>query len=530
MEFRIIDLFDTVEDSRVCIPSRNVASVSRIKELTMKKVNREEPKQQTRRSVGVFILVAAVIVIMAGTAVAATFRASDWFDGLFGDISEEQRQVVDEMNLLPPSAETANDEPQMPAQTKTEFAQQVCVANGNKVTLLAAIGDRSICYAKLHIEAPEGTVLNIPDEEVGYLQLFDGETGHLTLSAEDYEFSGFINFEWEDPVPDDNMLEVTILFTGQYGARMYFNDGVSKTMTIKGLYLQSPASEYTQILEGPWSFDLGSCPGDLVHLDVEGLCTNFGSMCQARLTQMRLSQLGLEIESDLIYAAEDPGDAYVPINPYIVLKDGSRLATQESHGDDGYFERFAAHYRLEEPIDIKQVDYVEYGQLQIPVEGNTIELPDNGNVQIPYEAKVPQATSADGTVVSARYFLADDYYMHAAIQIAAPADVDFVIPEETEGKLVISDGRPLEDLLGAEGVTYQIAWEDEWFDERPTDNQLRLIIGICAPVGGENQLNDGKDKTLTIPGVWLETPDGEYIPVLEGPWSFTFNEDTQYTY
>lgn len=95
MEFRISDLLDDFQDSSVELHPRSAASPGRIRELTMKKIQNENKKpRQGLRSLSRVILVAAVILALATTALAASgFRFSDWIKGNGVDSVEYDRSV-----------------------------------------------------------------------------------------------------------------------------------------------------------------------------------------------------------------------------------------------------------------------------------------------------------------------------------------------------------------------------------------------------------------------------------------------------
>lgn len=82
MEFNISDLLDDYQDSKVELQIRNVASTGRIKELTMKKIRQEHKKSPGGlRSAGRVVLVAAIVMALATTVLAATgFNISGWIN------------------------------------------------------------------------------------------------------------------------------------------------------------------------------------------------------------------------------------------------------------------------------------------------------------------------------------------------------------------------------------------------------------------------------------------------------------------
>lgn len=90
MEFNISDLLDDYQDSHVPIQTQNVASAQRIKELTMKKIEAEKNSRGKGRTIGRMVLIAAIVLAMATTVLAASgFNFSDWINRREGEGFEE---------------------------------------------------------------------------------------------------------------------------------------------------------------------------------------------------------------------------------------------------------------------------------------------------------------------------------------------------------------------------------------------------------------------------------------------------------
>ena len=70
MKYTISDLMDHIEDDSVLLEPRNIVAVEQVKTLTMKKIFRTAPHKRKFRPMLRFILAAAVIVLLAGSALA----------------------------------------------------------------------------------------------------------------------------------------------------------------------------------------------------------------------------------------------------------------------------------------------------------------------------------------------------------------------------------------------------------------------------------------------------------------------------
>lgn len=100
MEFNISDLLDDFQDDSVVLQPQKVASVSRIKELTMKKIHKEDQKpRRGLRTLGRTMLVAAIVVALATTVLAASgFQFTDWVNGVRGGSYDKDVNAGSESN------------------------------------------------------------------------------------------------------------------------------------------------------------------------------------------------------------------------------------------------------------------------------------------------------------------------------------------------------------------------------------------------------------------------------------------------
>lgn len=377
MKRNISDLLDSYFDEEVDLDSGTPLSASRIKELTMSKITHTK-SHKLRTPVRVLIAAAAVAALsVSALAANYVFGAGELLHGFFAKGGE---------NLTSGQVELMNE------MGKT-FEGGV-TSNGATMTPIAALADENVYYLRLRIEAPEGVVLPALDEDVdGYYQLFGdkpGERMNFDLSA--YESYGWsVQLNWlPDSDPTDNVKEVVLLFDAQSGTDLNFNDGVSKPLTIYGLWVQSPYKEYTPVFTGEFTFDIGlHYESKMVTLDCGGAAyedpiygyTNY-------LDLMTLSPLSISFQFRSNLLPDNPVIAPgAPGYIEIVMKDGTKIFEAENEENrrwnelEGMDSRFDPSTMIgdtpdwstsnkilfDEPLDLTQVDYVQYGAYKFPV-------------------------------------------------------------------------------------------------------------------------------------------------------------------
>ena len=261
MEYNIYDLMDDVRDDTVTpAPGCDEAALRRIKELTMKKIENQQggrPAVKKTRRVARGLLIAAIVAVMCtATVAAAKLGVADSFKGYFGDLTEEQKQLMEEMGTTD---------------------MQPVTSNGITITPLAVYGDAYNYYIRLLVQAPEGTVLRIPGE--GDLMPRGTEEDGI-LETADYDFSGMgYSVKWEDSTPGDNTLEGVVYLEGQMlsddaaqwvgETRMRFDDGQPKWLHITRFVL-GVGDEYTEtVLEGDWRFALPDLSAQAAPIEVD---------------------------------------------------------------------------------------------------------------------------------------------------------------------------------------------------------------------------------------------------------------------
>ena len=372
MEYNIYDLMDEFADEDIELSPYNAADLRRIEELTMKKIEEQQGRRPAAKKAGRIaraLLVAAVVTALCtATVVAAKLGVADSFKGYFGDLTAEQKQVMEALGT-------------------TDL--QPVTSNGTTITPLAAICDENNYYLRLRIEAPEGTKLNLPKEDEGYLQLWNPETAGDFFARDDYDYDGCsFDCTWSDAVPGDNVLEVVMQIAGQscdtrtktylenllgrdYTV-MSFTDGRPKQLNIHGIWMQTNNQDlpYEIVLEGDWSFEIGlnAKAAPTVYVDASGRATESTwpePDHTLTLEYFRISPLGMVGEYGHDY--DENMEGYGIENCALVMKDGSTLEMGPGGVSMTGRDFVMLNYRFDAPIDVTQVDHIVFGDQIIPV-------------------------------------------------------------------------------------------------------------------------------------------------------------------
>ena len=382
MKRNISDLLDRYPAEDVELGGNSPYSSNRIKEITMKNIH-TETKSRKRGFKPARLLVAA--------AVAAAFTASALAAGrllggeLFGDVFSRGND-----SLTPGQMETI-DRLVQTFEGQDGAAPAAVTDNGASITPLAALADENVYYLRLRVEAPEGTALPDLDWERdgACYQLFGPEADdHLTLEPAEgaYPADTFgyqLNFRpLPDSEPNDNVKEFVVQFTNLSDDGIALNDGVSKQLTIHGLWTQDSDKAYTPIFTGEFAFDIGlNFQSQLLDLAVDGLTWSTQAEDEFRgvaydvtntVKQMSLSPLSLSYRYTTTLPADNNWiDAGLgPVE--IVLTDGTSIPC--IHGRDTDLGNSQAGTRelegfvvFDQPLDLSQVDHLQYGDNKIPV-------------------------------------------------------------------------------------------------------------------------------------------------------------------
>ena len=369
MAYNIYDLMDDVRDDTVTpAPGCDEAALRRIKELTMKKIENQQgvrPAVKKTGRVARGLLIAAIVAVMCtATVAAARLGVADSFKGYFGDLTAEQKQLMEEMGTTD---------------------MQPVTSNGTTITPLAVYGDAYHYYIRLLVQAPEGAVLRIPDSQTEgvYLKLVGTEENGI-LETSDYDFGGVgYSVEWEDSTPGDNTLEGVVYMESQMlsddaaqrvgETRMRFDDGQPKWLHITRFVL-GVGDEYTEtVLEGDWRFALPdlSAQAAPVEVDASGLTvesTQPGRMIYLDTFRISSTYIQVKYDSDSIDDFDAP-----PCEPEggwaLVLDDGAEVAGDDSDVCGGSYNNSHVdlYFRFAAPIDVSRVDHIRFGTLEIPV-------------------------------------------------------------------------------------------------------------------------------------------------------------------
>lgn len=368
MEYNIYDLMDDVRDDTVTpAPGCEEAALRRIKELTMKKIENQQGGRPAVRKTGRVargLLIAAIVAVMCtATVAAAKLGVADSFKGYFGDLTAEEKQLMEEMGTT-----------DMPAPV---------TSNGTTVTPLAVYGDAYHYYIRLMVQAPEGTVLRIPDYQTEgvYLKLVGTEESGI-LETVDYDFNGVgYSVEWEDSIPGDNTLEGVVYLerqvlsddasqrVGESGLR--FDDGQPKWLHITR-FVMGVGDEYTEtVLEGDWRFALPdlSAQAAPIEVDASGLTvesTQPGRMIYLDTFRISSTYIQVKYDSDSIDDFDAP-----PCQPEggwaLVLDDGAEVPLGDSPEGGWNNSHADLYWRYAAPVDVSRVDHIRFGTLEIPV-------------------------------------------------------------------------------------------------------------------------------------------------------------------
>lgn len=517
MEFNISDLLDEMQENSIEIQTIDIASSHRIKELTMKKIHKNKPKRSHRRFV---ILVAAVIVTISLAITAGAnsdFNAADWFADFLGASGQEERQAINDLAMEPVAAATgASSEKTAPV---FELPQTSEAPNGSRVTLLSAVGGIRRCYLKLRFEAPEGTVLAIPDPDTdGWLQL-DGDQAEEwdekglplgILRCEEYRPGYTYDMEWVDETEGDNVLDLFLSIKGYESGALYFNDGAAKTLKINALYVQDPYKVYTRLLEGPWEFQLGNCNATESYVNVDSITAPGSYDSTIVMKSMTISQLEMKYLYTYTPAMTDSGVTGTGPAVEVFLKDGTQLEfSGGNYSPEGYSYAISCLY-FAKPIQLDSIDYIQIGDTKISYADNLLSEPANVEIPVP-DPITPMTVTDSGTTVTLKGAAGIDDQCWLHLRFEAP------VGTVLEGSALTLGGKEL--LHSDKYYNLNYSTNVQWRDVTPGDNILDAYITMNTEIGTQLSFMDCVEKQLTIDGLY----DGD-TRILDGTWTFDLTD------
>ena len=391
MKRNISDLLDRYPAEDMELGGNTPYSSTRIKEITMNKITRTDmPSTHAKPKAGIRparLLIAAAIA--AALSVSALAAGRLWGGELFGDVfSQGSGSALSQGQI------NAIDQLVQTFEGRDGSIPAAVTDNGATITPIAALADENIYYLRLRVEAPEGTAL--PDLDMdrdnAVYQLFGPEAAD-SLDLEpaqgaypEYAFGYQLDFRpLPDSEPNDNIKEFVVQFANLSENGITLNDGVSKVLTVRGLWIQDANKGYTPVFTGEFIFDIGlNFQSQAVALDADGLTWRHELLDYTNTMQaMTLSPLSLSYRVDSTMPENDRISAQVGALK-IVLKDGSVFYSESTEYDEqlaryiqeenitlpltgeptGVFENYIV---FDQPLDLSQVDYVQYGDNKIPV-------------------------------------------------------------------------------------------------------------------------------------------------------------------
>ena len=371
MKRRISDLMDAVQPSQLTLRQNTPLSSQRIKELTMSKIQKKHSKR-----VGFRVLVVAAVLAVLGTTVVAAdqlWGVSGVFLGHMNEkLSAEDVEIIDQMGATfapdqPVLESTENFDPM-----NASFTAGI-TSNGATITPISVLGDDDYFHLHLRIDAPEGTVLS--DDSYYHLSgPGSGTSLEFNVPRNVYrDISSEMTVETlPDTDPTDNSKEFVIKWYNiDNMVDLKFNDGVSKVLTIHGLWEQTSTGEYREIFTGDFVFDIGRYKLlQLAKPSVDGLS------CENKKHAVTLKSLTVTPLSISYVFVENEWYEETLVGDFVIVKkDGSMIDTLLGMtGWDPATNLMNSTARFGDYIPLEEMDYILFGDTQIPVEPLPIEL------------------------------------------------------------------------------------------------------------------------------------------------------------
>lgn len=139
--------------------------------------------------------------------------------------------------------------------------------------------------------------------------------------------------------------------------------------------------------------------------------------------------------------------------------------------------------------------------------------------------ELPAAVSNGTTMTPLAAFGDEDFY-YLMLEITPPEGTVLPVYGEDEGyyQLFGDSADKSMTLTDSAGNDIRGNWEFKWMPRAGEDSPLTAVIRLWPREGVD--FSDGMDKILHIPGLWVQSPDKEYTPVLTGSWDFNIGAHT----
>lgn len=241
-------------------------------------------------------------------------------------------------------------------EQNTQVIGQSVTVNGYTVTVESAIAEERVACIRLRLEGPGLADIYSGDfrprplaDGRGYESLFF-EKGHASAEESPYGLGRWI-FS-----PDGNAISILIqLDQSANPDAPSFEAGVPYVLHLTDLYVNGFGQTERILTEGTWDFEivfdhLNTDSAELISLPITITHENIS----LRVTSVKLRTMGIDVRfapGAYDYLGRDCFE-----DSWVVLKDGTRVSVFPQF----YNPRGSAGLSLDCPIDLKEVDYVEF--------------------------------------------------------------------------------------------------------------------------------------------------------------------------
>lgn len=331
MEQRYREMFDEVRSS-----SRLQEEVRNMTQMERKPIRRRIPKK--------VLMAAAVLVILAGTAVAAvgapgTLRgwfAQEWEETTGSSMDEEQLALIDQLTRPVGVSDTQNG--------VTVTVDSVTVGDSTLWLLLKVSGE----YAK--------------EEDFHYH--FAGMD--LTLDPDEVDTPGGYSLDYPyTGVAEDGVLTMLARFTIDLAGQSSLLDGARQaTLVVDNLMYSDQA-----LTEGHWTLTFPLEPGEVgTVLTLEEIQAPAMKL-ETRETKP-ITLWDVEISStDITYVRSVEDQEWEPLHCGLVLEDGTIMeqSSGASRFRDEAYTQWSSVYYWQVPVDLSKVTALRFGDVEIPL-------------------------------------------------------------------------------------------------------------------------------------------------------------------